>query len=75
MEILKSNMIRYTDVQINLDIAVVSHYNDYLDRLNCRRGRGEVIYFYVGNVFYIYLGSKYANFPEKIFMEISGKNG
>ena len=31
-----------TDVQISLHLVVLSHYNDYLDRLSCRQGRGEV---------------------------------
>ena len=37
------------------------------------RGKDEVTYFYVGDVFCIDLGTKYANFQEKIFAEISGK--
>ena len=43
-----------TDVQISLRIEVVSHYNGYLDRLSCRRGRGEVTYFFVGT-FFVYI--------------------
>ena len=50
-------------------------YNDLLDRHSSGRGRDEVTYFYVRDVFYIpYLGTKYADFQEKIFTEISGKN-
>ena len=32
------------------------------------------MYFYVGDLFCIHLGTKYANFLEKIFAEISGKS-
>ena len=35
--------------------------------------RDEVTYFYVGDVFCIYLSTKYANFQEKICAEISEK--
>ena len=44
-----------------------------LDRQSSERGKAEVTYFYVGDVFCIHLGTKYANFQEKIFVEISGK--
>ena len=44
--------------------------------MTCLKGRllsgaNEVSYFYVGDVFCIHLGTKYANFQEKIFAEIS----
>ena len=48
-------------IQTSFYIVVVSHYNDYLDRLCCGLGRGEVTYFYIGEVFCI-------------FAEISEKN-
>ena len=44
-----------------------------LERQSSERGKDEVSYFYVGDVFCIHLGTKYANFQEKIFAEISGK--
>ena len=44
-----------------------------LQWLAWKRGNDEVSYFYVGEVFCIHLGTKYANFQEKIFAEISGK--
>ena len=50
-----------------------TQYNDLLDRPSSWRGRDEVTYFYVGDVFCIYLGSLYANFQEKISPETSGK--
>ena len=52
---------------------VQKHYNDLLERQTSERGKDEVLYFYVGDVFCIHLGTKYANFQEKIFAEISGK--
>ena len=47
--------------------------NDLLGRQSSERGKDEVAYFYVGDVFCIHLGTKYADFQEKIFAEISGK--
>ena len=44
-----------------------------LDRRSSGRAKNEVTYFYVGDLFCIYLGSVYANFQEKIFPETSGK--
>ena len=35
--------------------------------------KDEVSYLYVGDVFCIHLGTKYADFQEKIFVETSGK--
>ena len=67
-------IIKNTDANRSLTTLLVKHYNDLLDRQSCRRGRVEVTYFYVGDVFCIYLGTKYADFQEKIFAEISGKN-
>ena len=56
-----------------LHTLLVKHYNDLLERQSSKQGKDEVLYFYVGNVFCIHLGTKYANFQEKIFAEISGK--
>ena len=47
--------------------------HDLLHRQKSERGKDEVTYFYVGDVFCIHLGTKYADFQEKIFAEISGK--
>ena len=52
---------------------LVKHYNDLLDNHSYKRGKDEVTYFYVGEIFCIHLGTKYADFQEKIFAEISGK--
>ena len=52
---------------------LVKHYNDLLYRLSSERGKDEVTYFYVGDVFYIHLGTKYADFQVKNYAEISGK--
>ena len=51
----------------------VKHYNDLLDRQSSELSKDEVSYFYVGEVFCIHLGTKYADFQEKIFVEISVK--
>ena len=70
---LEKNSYTYTDVQISLHIVVVSHYNDYLDRLSYRQGRGEVTCW--GRFLYVsWHKVMYANFQEKIFAEISEKN-
>ena len=47
--------------------------NDLLDRQSSERGKDEVSYFNVEEVFCIYFVTKYADFQEKIFAEISGK--
>ena len=56
-----------------LHTLLVKHYNDFLERQSSERGKDEVTYLYIGDVFSIHLGTKYANFQEKIFGEISGK--
>ena len=58
---------------IDLQTLLVKHYNDLLDRQSSEQGKDEVTYFYVGDVFCIHLGTKYADFQEKILAEISGK--
>ena len=65
----------YTDGNNILHILLVKHYNDLLERQSSEWGKDEVSYFYVGDVFCIHLGlgTKYADFQEKIFAEISGK--
>ena len=61
---------KYTDENNILDTQIVKHYNDLLERQCSERGKDEVSYFYVGDVFCIHLGTKYDNFQEKIFAEI-----
>ena len=56
-----------------LHTLLVKHYNDLLERQSSERGKDEVSYFDVGDVFCIHLWTKNANFQEKIFVEISGK--
>ena len=56
-----------------LTTLLVMHCNDLLDRQSSEWGREEVTYFYVGDVFCIYLGTMYADFQEKILLEVSGK--
>ena len=62
-----------TDENRILHTLLVKHYNDLLERQSSERGKDEVSYFYVGDVFRIHLGTKYADFQEKIFVEISVK--
>ena len=68
------NIIVITDGSRILHTLLVKHFNTLLDRLNSERDKDEVTYFYVGDVFCIHLGTKYADFQEKIFAEISGKS-
>ena len=56
-----------------LNTPLVKHFNGLLERLSSEQDKDKVSYFYVGNVFFIHLGTKYADFQEKIFAEISGK--
>ena len=56
----------HTDGNNILHTPLVKHYNDLLGRQSSERGKDEVSYFYVGDVFCIHLGTKYANFQEKI---------
>ena len=57
----------------NLTTLLVKYFNDLLGDQSYERSWDEVTFFYVGDVLCIHLGSKYANFQEKIFEEISGK--
>ena len=63
----------HTDGNNILHTPLVKHFNDLLDSQRSEPGKDEVTYFYVGDLFCIHLGTKYANFQEKIFAEISGK--
>ena len=63
----------YTHGPRTLTTLLVKYYNGLLDAQSCERSRDEVTFIYVGVVLCIHLGSKYANFQEKIFAEISGK--
>ena len=64
---------KYTDGNNILHTPIVKHYNDLLEMQCSERSKDKVSYFYVGDVFCIHLGTKYVNFQEKIFAEISGK--
>ena len=65
------NLYNYTDAEISLHTLLVKYYNDLLGRQTSERGWDEVTYFSVGDLFCTHLGTKYANFQEKIFAEIS----
>ena len=62
-----------TDGSRILHTLLVKHYNDLLDRQSSEQDKDEVTYFYVGDVFCIHLGTKYADFQVKNYAEISGK--
>ena len=62
--------ITYTDGNNILHTPLVKHFNDLLERQSSERGKDEVSYFYVGDVFCIHLGTKYADFQEKISAKI-----
>ena len=59
----------YTDAEISLHTLLVKYYNDLLGRQSSERGRDEVTFFYVGDLFCIHLGTMYADFQEKDFLE------
>ena len=63
----------YTHGCKSLTTLLVKYYNDLLGRQSSERGRDKVTYYSVGDLFCTHLGTKYANFQEKIFAEVSGK--
>ena len=63
-------IFRCTDGDNILHTPIVKQYNDLLERQCSVQGKNEVSYFYVGEVFCIHHGTKYANFQEKIFAEL-----
>ena len=56
-----------------LHTLLVKYYNDLLGIQSSERGRDEVTYFYVGDVFDIYLGPMYADFQEKSLRRFLGE--
>ena len=52
---------------------LVKYFNDLLDGQKSEQSIDKVTYFYVGDLFCIDLGTKYANFQEKILADISGR--
>ena len=61
---LVSTPENYTDANRSLTTLLVKHYNDSNDRQSSGRGMEVVSYFYVGEVFCIYLGTMYADFQK-----------
>ena len=55
----------------NLTTLLVKYFNDLLGVQTSQRNRDKVTFFFVEDVLCIHLGSKYANFQEKIFPETS----
>ena len=45
-----------------LHTLLVKYYNDLLGKQISERGMDEVTFFYVGDIFCIHLGTKYADF-------------
>ena len=66
-------MVRCTHGPRTLTTLLVKYYNGLLDAQISERCRDEVTFIYVGVVLCIHLGSKYADFQEKIFADISGE--
>merc|ERR1712015_149474 len=64
---------RYTHGDKKLHTLLVKYFNDLLDGQKSQRSIDKVTYFYFGDLFCIHLGTKYANFQEKIFADISGR--
>ena len=54
-----------------LHTLLVKRFNDLLDGQKSQRSINKFTYFYVGDHFCIHLGTKHANFQEKIFCNIS----
>ena len=56
-----------------LHTLLVKRFNDLPYGQKSQRSIDKVTYFYVGDLFCIHLGTKYANFQEKIVADISGR--
>ena len=56
-----------------LTTLLVKYFNDLLNGQSSERTRDKVTFFYVGDVLWIHLGSKYADLQEKISPETSLK--
>ena len=52
------NRVKGTDGNNILHTPIVKHYNDLVGRQSSERGKDEVSYFYVGDVFCVHLGTK-----------------
>ena len=50
----------------SLNTQLVKYYNDFLDKLRSEQDKGEVSILLVGDPYVIPLGSKYADFQQKI---------
>ena len=59
-------ILTYTHGVILLHTLLVKYYNDLLGRQNSEWGMDKVTFFYVGELFCIHLGIKYAKFQEKM---------
>ena len=64
----------HTDGQESLNTLKVKYLNDLLSIQISEQDMDAVTFFSVGDLFCIHLDTKYANFQEKISMEISRKN-
>ena len=64
-------MKHFTHGGENLTTLLVKYFNDLPGVQRSERNRNEVTFFYVREDLCIHLGSKYADFQEKIFPETS----
>ena len=71
LKYILDNMLHTTHGGENLTTLLVKYFNDLPGVQRSERNRNEVTFFYVGDVLCIHLGSKYADFQEKIFPETS----
>ena len=62
------------DANKSLTTLVAKHYNDLLGSQTSERGRDEVTFFYVGDLFCTYLGTMYADFQDKILQRFLEKS-
>ena len=68
---IKSARILHTHGKKSLNTLSVKYYNDFLAILSSGRDKGEVSNLYVGDTYVIPLGSKYADFQQKITSDTS----
>ena len=68
------NRVKGTDGNNILHTPIVKHYNDLVGRQSSERGKDEVSYFYVGEVFVYTLGLSMPIFKKKSSQRFLGKS-
>ena len=66
----RDRRFKHTHGDKMIHTLLVKYFNDLLDGQKSEQSIDKVTYFYVGDLFCIHLGTKYANFQEKIFLDI-----